>query len=219
MPMHTNKLCHGFCGYCKVRIPHDICRELGSNIITYTTKATQTYCDDYGNYNPFERDTEAKQRPEKNLPADSQYTMVMPQRTDHSSAARIMTTAPLNDWSKGWPRTDEIWSGRAPQTTSAAISTSGTSLSSTSHPTSATVTSTTTPTPAQQGRLQRATDPDVMGENDFNRTRQSRRQISTRFTASVTTTTTSPMSTSSNSVQIVQPPPPTVVEDLMMAYI
>jgi hypothetical protein len=71
--MHTNELCH-------VRIPHDTCRELGSNIITHTTRGTQTYRDDQGNYNPYEKDIEAKQRPGRNLPADSQYTMVMPQK-------------------------------------------------------------------------------------------------------------------------------------------
>jgi hypothetical protein len=121
---------------------------------------------------------------------------------------------------KGWPKTHEIWSRRAQQTTSTAMSTATTSVSSTSNPTSATVTSTKTPTPAQQGRLQRATDPDVMGENYFNRNRRSRRQVST---ASVQVAT-SPKSTSSNSVQILQPPPPTIIdltvesiEDLMMA--
>jgi hypothetical protein len=54
--MHTNESCHGFCRYCRIRIPHDT-----SNIITYTTRATQTYHEDQGNYNPYERDIEAKQ--------------------------------------------------------------------------------------------------------------------------------------------------------------
>jgi hypothetical protein len=78
IPMHTNESCHEFCRYCRVRVLHDTCRELGSNIITYTTRATQTSRDDHGNYNPFERDTEAKKRPGRNIPAVSQYTMVMP---------------------------------------------------------------------------------------------------------------------------------------------
>jgi hypothetical protein len=149
--------------------------------------------------------------------------MVMPQRTENPSTVRIMTTAPLNDWSKRCPKTHEIWSRRAPQTTSTAMSTSTASVSSTIHLTP-TVSLTTTTTPAQQGRLPRATDPNVMGKNDFNCNRRSRRQISTRSTTSVTATTTSPKSTSSNLVQILQPPPPTVIdltvesiEDLMMA--
>ena len=49
MAMHTNGSCHGFCRYCQSQIPHDTCRELGSNIINYTTRATQTYRDDRGN--------------------------------------------------------------------------------------------------------------------------------------------------------------------------
>ena len=78
MAMHTNGSCHGFCRYCQSQIPHDTCRELGSNIINYTTRATQTYRDDRGNYNLYERDIETKQRPGQNQPADSQYTLVMP---------------------------------------------------------------------------------------------------------------------------------------------
>ena len=95
--------------------------------------------------------------------------------------------------------------------------------SSTNHLTSTTASTATTTTLAQQGRLQRATDPEVMGENDFNRNKRSRRLTSTTSTAGVTTSTTLPQSTSSNSVQLVQPPPPTVIdltvesiEDLMM---
>ena len=108
--MHTNGSCHGFCRYCQSQIPHDTCLELGSNIINYTTRGTQTYRDDRGNYNLYERDIEAKQRPAQNLPADSQYTMVMPQQNEHSHAVRIMNTAPLTDWFRGWPPTHELWS-------------------------------------------------------------------------------------------------------------
>ena len=89
---------------------------------------------------------------------------------------------------------------------------------------STTTTSTATTTSVYHQRLQRATDPEVMGENDFNRTRRTRRQVSTTATTNVATTSASPRSTSSNSVQIVPPPPPTVIdltvesiEDLMMA--
>jgi hypothetical protein len=148
--MHTNDSRHGFCRYCRVRIPHDTYRELGSNIITYTTRATQTYHDNQANYDPFERGVQAMQRPRQNLPADSQYTMVIPQMNEHPSAARIMITTPLNNWSKGWSKTHEIWSRQAPQTTSTAMSTATTSVTSTSHLTSATVHSTTATTPAQQ---------------------------------------------------------------------
>ena len=42
LAMHTNGSCHGFCRYCQSQIPHDTCRELGSNIINYTTRGTQT---------------------------------------------------------------------------------------------------------------------------------------------------------------------------------
>ena len=148
----------------------------------------------------------------------------MPQRNEHPHAVRIMNTAPLNDWSKGWPPTHEIWSRPAQQSTSAALSFSTMSVSSTNHSTSTTASTATTTTRAQQGRLQRATDSEVMGENDFNRSRRSRRLTSTTSTAGVTTSTTSPQSTSSNSVQLVQPPPPTGIDltvesikDLMMA--
>jgi hypothetical protein len=82
------------------------------------------------------------------------------------------------------------------------------------------VTATTISTSVQRQRLRRATDSEVMGENDINRNRRSRRQVST-VSAHVAT---SPKSTSFNSVQIVQPPPPTVIdltvesiEDLMMS--
>jgi hypothetical protein len=68
---------------------------------SYTTRATQTYREVQGNYNPYKRDIEAKQRPGQNLPAVSQYTMVMPQRNEHPNAVRLMHIAPLNDWSKG----------------------------------------------------------------------------------------------------------------------
>jgi hypothetical protein len=224
MVMHANGFCHGFCRYCQSQIPHDTCRELGYNIINYTIRSTQTYRDDRGNYNLYERDIEAKQRPGQNLPADSQYTLVMPQRNEHPHAVRIMNTAPLSDWFKGWPPTHELWSRPVQQSTSTSVSTFTTSVASTSLLTSATTTSTSNTTPAQQRRFQRATDPEVMGENDFNRNRRSRKLTSTTSTAGVTTSTTSPQSTSSNSVQLVEPPPPTVIdltvesiEDLMMA--
>jgi hypothetical protein len=209
----------GSAGTCRVRIPHDTCRELGSNIITYTTRATQVYPQNQGNYNPFERDIDAKQRPGRNLPADSQYTMVMPQRNEHPSAARVMTTEPLNDWSKGWPKTHEIWSGRAVQPTSTTTATAATMTSTANHTSTATVTATTTTTSIQQQKLQRATDPEVMGEKNINRTRRNRQQISP---ASIVATL--PKSTSSDSVHIAQLPPPMVIdltvdsiEDLMMA--
>jgi hypothetical protein len=150
------------------------------------------------------------QRSEQNLPDDYQYTMVMPQRDEHPNAVRLMHTAPLNDWSHGWPRTHKIWS----RLTSATSSTANLSI---------TTATTATTTSVQQQRLHCATDLEVMGKNDFNRTRRSRRQTSTAFTTNVATTTTSPKSTSSNTVQIVQPSPPTVIvltvesiEDLMM---
>jgi hypothetical protein len=143
---------------------------------------------------------------------------------EHPNAVQLMHTAPLNDWSKGWPRTHKIWAPpavSATNTTTASRLTSATSSTTTSIMTTATSSKTTS---GQQQRLQRATDSKVKGENDFNRTRQSRRQISTTSTTNVNTTTTSLKSTSSNSVQIVQPPPPTVIdltvesiEDLMMA--
>jgi hypothetical protein len=59
-----------------------------------------------------------------------------------------------------------------------------------------------------------------MGENNFNRNRRSRRQVST----ATVHVARSFKSTSSNSVQIVQPPPPTIIdltvesiEDLLLA--
>jgi hypothetical protein len=218
--MRTNQLCHGFCRYCRVRILHDTCQELKPNIITYTTRATQTYRDNQGNYNPYERDIKAKQRPGRSFPADSQYTMVMPQSNQQPSAARIITTAPLTDWSKGWIKTHEIWSRRAVHATGTTMATETTSASATNNPCTATVTATTTTTSVQQQRLQRATYSDVIGENDFNQNRRSRRKVSTASAHAAT----SPKSTSSNSVQIVQPPPFTVIdlvvesiEDLMIA--
>ena len=51
-----------------------------------------------------------------------------------------------------------------------------------------------------------------MGENDFNRTRRSRCQVSTASTTKVATKSTSPKSTSSSLVQIVPPPPLTVID-------
>jgi hypothetical protein len=119
--MHTNGSCHSFCRYCRSQISHNTCRELGSNIISYTTRAR--YREDLGNYNPYKRDIEAKQRPGQNLPADSQYTMVRPQRNKHPNAVRLMTTVPLMDWSKGWSKTTEIWSRQAAQATSTTTST------------------------------------------------------------------------------------------------
>ena len=157
--MHTNGSCHGFCRYCQSQIPHDTCRELGSSIINYTTRGTQTYRDDRENYNLYERDIEAKQRPGQNLPADSQYTMVMPQRNEHPHAVRVMNTAPLTDWFRGWPPTHELWSRPVQHSTSTTVSTSTTSVASTSLWTSSTTTLTSNTTPAQQRRLQRATDP------------------------------------------------------------
>ena len=76
-----------------------------------------------------------------------------------------------------------------------------------------------------QQRLNRATDPEVMGENDFNSTRRSRRKVTTTTTTNIVTLTTSPHSASSDSVQIVSPIPPSTIidltveniEDLMMA--
>ena len=194
LAMHTNGSCHSFCRYCRSQIPHSICRERGSNIINYTTRATQTYREDQGNYNPYERDIKAKQRLGQNLPADPH-------------AVRVVHTAPLNDWFKGWPRTHKIWSKPAESAAPSATST---------------ITATTAS--VQQQRLQRTTDTEFMGEKNFNRTRRSRRKVSTVPTTNVTTTSASPGSTSSNSVQIVPPPPPTVIdltvesiEDLMMA--
>jgi hypothetical protein len=96
-----------------------------------------------GNYNLYERDIEAKQRSGQNLPANSQYTLVLPQRNEHLYAVRIMQTAPLNDWSKGLPRTDEIWSRS---------SASATSITTTSRKTSA-MSSTATPMLLQQLHL------------------------------------------------------------------
>jgi hypothetical protein len=82
--------------------------------------------------------------------------------------------------------------------------------------TTVTVTATTTTTSVQQQRLQRATDPEVMGENNFDRNRRSIPQVSTASTVA-----TSPKSTSSNSVQIVQSTAIDLkvknIEDLIMA--
>jgi hypothetical protein len=82
----------------------------------------------------------------------------------------------------------------------------------------------TTTTTAQHQRLRRATEPEVMGENDFNRTSRSRQQVSMASTVNFATSSTSPKSTSSDSVQIIQPPSPTgidltlkSIENLMMA--
>jgi hypothetical protein len=144
--MHTNGSCHSFCRYCRSQVPHDTCRELGSNIISYTTRATQTYRKDQGNYNPYERDIEAKQRPGQNLPADSQYTLVMPQRNEHPNAVRLMHTALLNDWSKGLSKTHEIWARPTPlatSTTTTSRMTSATSSTATSNITTATTSTTT----------------------------------------------------------------------------
>jgi len=150
--------------------------------------------------------------------------MVMPQRNEHPHAVRVMHTAPLNDWSRGWPRTHEIWSRPTTTAMSTATTSRVTSATTSTTTTTPTTMSTATATSGQHQRLQRATDPEVMGENDFNRNRRTRRQVSTTFTATVATTFTSPKSTSSNSVQIVPPPPPTVIdltvesiEDMMMA--
>jgi hypothetical protein len=59
--------------------------------------------------------------------------------------------------------------------------------------------------------------------DDFNRTRRSRRPVTTESTIGVVTSTMSPKATSSNSVRIVQLPPPTTIvltvesnEDMMM---
>ena len=150
--------------------------------------------------------------------------MVMPQRIEHPNVLRLMHTPPLNDWSKGLPRTHEIWSrpaASATSTTTASRLTSATLSTATSSTTTATKITTMS---VQHQKLHRATDPEVMGEHDYNRTRRSKRQISTASTTNVATTSTSPKSISSNSVQLVQPPPPTVIdltvesiEDLMMA--
>jgi hypothetical protein len=183
------------------------------------------YREDQGNYNRYDRDKEAKKRSKQNLPANSQYNMVMPHRNEHPNAVRLMHAASLNDWSKRWPKTLEIWSRPAAQTTSstaASTVTRATSASSTSSTTN--VSTDTTTTTAQHQRLKRTTNPEVMGEYDIIRTRRSRQQVSTACTINVATSSTSPKSTSSNSVQIVQPPTPTVIdltvestEDSMMA--
>jgi hypothetical protein len=68
-------------------------------------------------------DIDVKQRPGINHPAYSQHTMVMPQRNEHSNAARVMTTAPFTDWSRGWPRTTEIYSRPAVQASSSTTTT------------------------------------------------------------------------------------------------
>jgi hypothetical protein len=97
---------------------YDTCRELGSNIISYKTRATQVYPQNQGSYNPYEINIEAKKRPGQNLPADSHYTMVMPQRIKHPNAVRLAHTAPLTDLLKAWPKTHEKWSRLVAQTTS-----------------------------------------------------------------------------------------------------
>jgi hypothetical protein len=89
----------------------------------------------------------AKQRPEQNLPADSQSTMVMPQRNEHPNAVRLMTTAPLMDWSKGWPKTNVIWSRLAAQATGSATSTA-TTVTSTANNFSKAIVTTATTTPS-----------------------------------------------------------------------
>ena len=125
-------------------------RELGSNIISYTTRATQAYREDQGNYNPYERAIEAKQRPGQNLPAESKYTMVMLQRNEHPHAVRVMHTALLNGWSRGWLRTHEIWSRPTTSATSTATKSRATSATtSTTHITPTTM-STATATSVQQ---------------------------------------------------------------------
>ena len=96
--MHLNQSCHGLCRYCHTRVPHDTCRDLGSNIINYTTRATQTYPS-----NLEERDREAFMR-HLRLPADSYSTMIIHRRPDwNPNAIHVATTAPLEDWSKGFP--------------------------------------------------------------------------------------------------------------------
>jgi hypothetical protein len=131
--------------------------------------------------------------------------MVMPQLIEHPNAVRLMHTAPLNDWSH------ELWSRSAASATSTTTSSRLTSATSSTATSSTTTATTATTTSVQHQRLQRATDPEVMAENDFNRNRKSRREVS-NASAHVAT---SPKSTSSNSGQLVQPPPP--IEDLMMA--
>ena len=69
------------------------------------------YPQDQGNYNPFERDIEAK-------PAVFQYTTVLPQRKEHPNGVRVMPTAPLTDWSKRWPKTTQKYSRPAVQASS-----------------------------------------------------------------------------------------------------
>ena len=96
--MHLNQSCHNLCRYCQSRVPHDTCRELGSNIVNFTTRATQTYAS-----NLEERDREAFMR-HQHLPADAHSTMVIPSNSYwNPNAIHIATTAPLEDWSKGWP--------------------------------------------------------------------------------------------------------------------
>ena len=135
-----------------------------------------------------------------------------------------MHTAPLNDWSRGWLRTHKIWSRPTTTANSTATTSRVTSATTSTANTTPTAMSTATATSVQHQRLQCATDPEVMGENDFNRTRRMRRQVSTTATTTVATTSTSPKSTSSNSVQIVPAPLPTVIdltvesiEEMMMA--
>jgi hypothetical protein len=100
------------------------------------------------------------------------------------------------------------------------MATATTSATFTNYPITASVTANTATTSIQQQRLQRAADPEVMGANDFNRKKRSRRQVSTA-SAHVAT---SPKSVSSNLVKLVQPPPPKIIdltvesiEDLMIA--
>jgi hypothetical protein len=90
-----------------------------------TTRATQVYPEDQDNYNLVERDIKALQRHGRNLPADSQ---VIPRRNDNPNAVRVMTTAPLTDWSKGWPRTMELYSRRTAQAPVPAPSTTSSQL-------------------------------------------------------------------------------------------
>ena len=97
----------------------------------------------------------------------------MPQRNEYPNAVRLMTTAPLMNWSKGWSKTTEIWSGQAAQATGTTTSTATTVTSTTNNSSTATVNTATATPSAQHQRLNRANDPEVMGENDFNRTRRS----------------------------------------------
>jgi hypothetical protein len=143
----------------------------------------------------------------------------MPQKNEHSNGVRVMSTVPLMDWSKGWPKTRP-----AVQSSVAATSTTKSTTSTTTTSSASTLNAATTTATAQQQRFNRATNPEVMGENYFNRTRRAKRQAANLNNTSIVTTTTSSHFTSSKLVQIVQPPPPTIIdltvksiEDLMMA--